>query len=91
MGEISIPATEAQIYGHPISPHILHYAQTLRDQSDVSCLAQISSNEKVKEYSLSKQRKNYDLAHQYILEQSYKRMVERAIEYRQGQIVDLVV
>ena len=91
MGEIPIPVTEAQIYGHPISPHISHYAQTLRDQSDVSCVAQITRNDQAKEYSLSKQRENYELAHQYILEQSYKRMGERAIEYRQGQIVDLVV
>ena len=41
MGEIPIPVTEAQIYGHPISPHISHYAQTLRDQSDASRVAQI--------------------------------------------------
>ena len=91
MGEIPIPANEAQIYGYPISPHVSHYAQTLRDQSDASRVAQISSNDQAKEYSLSKQRENYDLAHQYILEQSYKRMGERAIEYKQGQLVDLVV
>ena len=91
MGEIPIPVNEAQIYGHPISPHISHYAQTLRDQSDASRVAQISSNDQAKEYSLSKQRENYDLAHEYLLEQSYHRMGERRHEYRQGQLVDLVV
>ena len=60
MGEIPIPAYEAQIYGHPISPHISHYAQTLRDQSDASRVAQIERNDQAKEYSLSKQRENYD-------------------------------
>ena len=91
MGEIPIPVTEAQIYGHPISPHLSYHAQTLRDQSDVSCVARISSNDQAKEYSLSKQRENYDLAHEYLLEQSYHRMGERRHEHRQGQLVDLVV
>ncbi len=91
MGEISIPVTEAQIYGHPISPHLSHYAQTLRDKSDVSCVVQITRNDQAKVYSLSKQRENYELAHQYILEQSYKRMGERAIECKQGQSGDLIV
>ena len=91
MDEISIPVTEAQIYGHPISPHISHYAQTLRDQSDASCLAQITRNDQAKEYSLTKQRENYDIAHEYLLEQSYHRMGERRHEHRQGQLVDLVV
>ena len=91
MGEIPIPANETQIYGYPISPHISHYAQTLRDQSDASCVAQITRNDQAKEHSLSKQRENYDLAQEYLLEQSYHRMGERRHEYRQGQIVDLVV
>ena len=91
MGEIPIPANEAQIYGHPISPHISHYAQTLRDQSDASRVAQIERNAAASEWSLSKQKENYDLAHEYLLEQSYHRMGERRHEYRQGQLVDLVV
>ena len=70
MGEIPIPANEAQIHGHPISPHISHFAQTLRDQSDASRVAQIVSNEKAQQNSLSKQRENYELAHQYMLEQN---------------------
>ena len=91
MGEIPIPANEAQIYGHPISQHISHYAQTLRDQSDASRVAQIERNAAASEWSLSKQKENYDLAHEYLLEQSYHRLDERRHEDRQGQIVDLVV
>ena len=91
MGEFPIPANEAQIYGHPISPHISHYAQTLRDQSDASRVAQIERNEAASEWFLSKQKENYDLAHEYLLEQSYHRMGERRHEHRQGQLVDLVV
>jgi len=64
----------SSIYRHPISPHISHYAQTLRDQSDSSRLAKIERNAAASEWSLLKQKENYDLAHQYILEQSYKRI-----------------
>lgn len=57
MGEIPIPVTKAQIYGHPISPHLLDYAQTLRDQSQASCVAQNSIYAKAQQYSLTKQQK----------------------------------
>ena len=91
MGDYSFHIPEVTIYGHQIGPHPYSVEQTLRDQSDASCLAQITRNDQSKEYSLSKQREHYELAHQYILEQSYHRMGERRHEYRQGQLVDLVV
>ena len=82
MVEYSFHIPEATIYGYQIGPHPYSFEQTLRDQPDVSCVAQITRNDQAKEYSLSKQRENYDLAHQYILEESYKRTGERAAEYR---------
>ena len=91
MGDYSFHIPEVTIYGHQIGPHPYSVEQTLRDQSDASRVPQIASNEKAQQNSLSKQRENYDLAHEYLLEQSYHRMGERRHEHRQGQIVDLVV
>ena len=91
MGDYSFHIPEVTIYGHQIGPHPYSVGQSLRDQSDASRVTQIASKEKAQQNSLSKQRENYDLAQNYILEQSYKRMGEWVAEYRQGQIVNLVV
>ena len=91
MGDYSFHIHEVTVYGHQIGPHPYSVEQTLRDQSDASRVAQIASNEKAQQNSLSKQRENYELAHQYMLEQSYHHMGERRYEFRQGQLVDLVV
>ena len=91
MGDYSFHIHEVTIYGHQIGPHPYSVEQTLRDQSDASRVAQIKRNAAASEWSLSKQKENYDLAHEYLLEQSYHRMGERRHEYRQGQLVDLVV
>ena len=91
MGDYSFHIPEVTIYGHQIGPHPYSVGQSLRDQSDASRVTQIASKEKAQQNSLSKQRENYELAHQYMLEQSYHRMGERAAECKQGQLVDLVV
>ena len=91
MGEFLIPANEAQIYEHQIGPQPYSVEQTLLDRSNHSRLSQIERNAAASEWCLSKQKENYELAQQYILEESYKQMGERAAEHRQGQLAGLVI